>query len=95
MVQQHQKLDSEDGSEGPGRAGDGLGCLKACDHQCAIYIYIIHLLYAKVRFHILSAQYSAFSIAVEFVMWMSAVVQVWFSFSQRSRCCIVCRSPHE
>ena len=38
------------------------------------------LLYAKVRFPIVSAQYSAVSVAVEFVMWISAVVQVWFSF---------------
>ena len=49
----------------------------------------VSLLYAKVCCHIVSAQYSAVSIAVEFVMWMSAVVQVWFSLSQRSRCCIV------
>ena len=55
----------------------------------------VSLLFAKVYFHIVSAQYSAVSIAVEFVMWMSAVVQVWFSFSQRSRCCIVCRPPHQ
>ena len=58
------------------------------------YIFV-SLLFAKVCIPIVSAQYSAFSIAVEFVMWMFAVVQVWFCFSQRSWCCIVCKSPHE
>ena len=46
--------------------------VSAKDGKISNYLYIVlSLLYAKVCFHIVSAQYSAVSIAVEFVKWMS------------------------
>ena len=52
--------------------------------HCVVVYILLFLLYAQVCFHIVSAQYSAISIEVEFFMWMFAMVQVWFSFHREA-----------